>query len=50
MQTNPAVEQNKNIKSPESPWNQSGIQSQKNSYQTRIISVVFWTQSMKLLK
>ena len=24
MQTNPAVEQNKNIKWPESPWNQSG--------------------------
>jgi len=24
MQTNPAVEQNKNVKWPESPWNQSG--------------------------
>jgi len=24
MQTNPAAEQNKNIKWPESPWNQSG--------------------------
>jgi len=24
MQTNPAVEQNKNIKWSESPWNQSG--------------------------
>jgi len=29
MQTNPAVEQNKNTTWPESPWNQSGIGEDK---------------------
>jgi len=32
MQTNPAVEQNKNIKWSESPWNQSGKALHNNTY------------------
>jgi len=32
MQTNPAVEQNKSIKWPESPWNQSGSGRKENVY------------------
>jgi len=35
MQTNPAVEQDRNIKCPESPWNQSGKKG-KRSMEERI--------------
>jgi len=43
MQTNPAIEQNKNIRWSESPWNQSGRRTQQirnNKFQFTIASLL----------